>query len=144
MQSECFVREISALGPLHRGGPRVAGLKSNSPTSRAGGMAPCLFTPDLRTRPVLRRIGRPQSSQVPDVSLGGSRRDRRPRKPPMVPSAPVPNDDLTERPCEGCAQFVPGGQSELGERRVKMAFHRPHRERERVGDLHIGGSLRRQ
>jgi hypothetical protein len=52
--------------------------------------------------------------------------------------------DLLERPRQGCAQFVPGGKSELGERGVKMALHRPHRERERVGDLHVGGSLRRQ
>ena len=53
-------------------------------------------------------------------------------------------DDLAERPYEGCAQFIPGGQSELGERRVKMALNRPHGERERAGDLRIGGSLRRQ
>jgi hypothetical protein len=52
--------------------------------------------------------------------------------------------DLIERLREDRAQFIAGGQSELGERGVKVAFNRPHRERESAGDFRIRRSLRRQ
>jgi hypothetical protein len=46
--------------------------------------------------------------------------------------------------CQNLAQFLPGRQSELGERGIQMALDRPHGERQRARDFRVGCSLCRQ
>ena len=48
---------------------------------------------------------------------------------------------LHERSNEHGPQFIPGRESELGKRGVKMALDRPHRERERASNLGIARPL---